>query len=110
MPAGGDQRRSTEDLLRLSDEELLHFWGGTRDREGVFDQRGWYRLVYRDFVKGRHLLDVGCGLALDTLTFAEQGATITCADLAASNVELVERVAPAPRSPGPRKRRPSRLA
>jgi SAM-dependent methyltransferase len=93
VPAGGDERKSTEELLKLSDEKLLRFWRDTRDREGVFDQRGWYRLLYRDFVRGRHLLDVGCGLALDTLTFAEQGATITCADLAVSNVELVERVA-----------------
>jgi len=93
VPAGGDERRSTEDLLKLTDHELLHFWRDTRDREGALEMRGWYRLLYRDFVNGRRLLDMGCGLALDTLTFAEQGATVTCADLAATNVELVERVA-----------------
>jgi SAM-dependent methyltransferase len=93
VPAGGDQRRSTEDLLKLPDEELLRFWRDTRDREGALEMRGWYRLLYRDFVRGRRLLDIGCGLALDTLTFAEQGATVTCVDLATTNVELVERVA-----------------
>lgn len=93
VPAGWDGRRSTEDLLTLPDEDLLRFWRDTRDSVGALELRGWYRLLYRDFVKGRRLLDIGCGLALDTLTFAEQGATVTCADLASSNVELVGRVA-----------------
>src|SRR3954447_13710721 len=93
VPAVGSERTSTEDLLRSSDENLLAFWRDTRDREGALEQRGWYRLLYREFVKGRRLLDIGCGLALDTLTFAEQGATVTCADLAVTNVELVRRVA-----------------
>jgi SAM-dependent methyltransferase len=92
VPAG-DDRRSTHELAFLDDDALLSFWREIRDREGAFDQRGWYRLLYRDTVPGRRLLDIGCGLALDTLTFAEQGALVTCADLAVSNVRLVERIA-----------------
>ena len=93
VPSGGSERKSTEDLLSLSDEALLGFWRDTRDSEGALEMRGWYRLLYRDFATRRRLLDIGCGLALDTLTFAEQGARVTCADLAATNLELVERVA-----------------
>jgi len=93
VPIAGPGRRSSEDLLALSDQDLLDFLRDTRDREGALEQRGWYRLLYSEFVTGRRLLDIGCGLAMDTLTFAERGATVTCADLAATNVELVSRVA-----------------
>lgn len=93
VPAAGPDRVATDDLLALGDAELLQFWRAQRDGDGGLDLRGWYRLLYSDFVRGRRLLDIGCGLALDTLTFAEQGAAVTCVDLVASNVELVERVA-----------------
>jgi len=93
VPAGKD-RRSTHELAFLDDDALLLFWRGIRDAEGAEDERGWYRERYREFVQSKHLLDIGCGLALDTLTFAEWGAArVTCADLAPSNLRLVSRVA-----------------
>lgn len=92
MPAG-TERRSTHELAFLDDAALLAFWRENRDAEGAPDQRGWYRERYGDVIPGKHLLDIGCGLAMDSLTFAERGATVVCADLAASNVRLVERIA-----------------
>ena len=93
VPTAGADRAPAEDLLALGDDALLRFWHETHDRDDALEERGWYRLLYRDFTSGRRLLDIGCGLALDTLRFAEQGATVTCADLAEANVRLVERIA-----------------
>lgn len=94
VPASGGQRVPTGDLMALEDGALLHAWRQTRDEEGTLDLRGWYRLLYGELVVGKKLLDIGCGLALDTLGFVEAGASsLICVDLAASNVELVERVA-----------------
>lgn len=93
VPAGHEGRRTTAELAFLDDDALLALWRDVRDTEGKHEDRGWFRERYSDFVPGRRLLDIGCGLALDTLTFAEQGAAVTCADLAPSNVRLVERIA-----------------
>jgi SAM-dependent methyltransferase len=92
VPAG-QGRRSTHELQFLDDDALLAFWRGIRDAEGAEEERGWYRQRYAEFVRGARILDIGCGLALDTLTFAEWGADVVCADLAGSNVRLVSRVA-----------------
>jgi len=55
--------------------------------------RGWYRLLYRDTVPGRRILDIGCGFAFDSLTFAERGAHLTLVDIVEDNVQLAARVA-----------------
>jgi SAM-dependent methyltransferase len=93
VPGSGPDRVATDDLLQFDDRELLRFWRASRDGDASLELRGWYRLLYADFVRGRRLLDIGCGLAFDTLTFAEQGARVVCADLSSSNVALVDRLA-----------------
>jgi SAM-dependent methyltransferase len=88
-------RAASSDLAKLSDAELARYWQTHRDRDGVgegFGRRGWYRLLYRDFVPGKKIADVGSGLGFDSITFAELGATVTFCDLAASNLELVRRI------------------
>jgi SAM-dependent methyltransferase len=88
-----DRRADSAALLELSDEELLTLWRTQRDLEGAFDLRGWFRLLYRDTVPGKRILDIGCGFAYDSLTFAEQGAEVTLVDIVQENIELVARVA-----------------
>jgi SAM-dependent methyltransferase len=88
-----DRRERSARLLELSDDELLGLWRQERDLEGTFHKRGWYRLLYRDTVPGRRLLDIGCGFAYDSLTFAEWGADVTLVDIVEENIELAGRVA-----------------
>lgn len=88
-----DRREQSATLLTLSDEALLSLWRGHRDLEGALELRGWYRLLYRDTVRDRRILDIGCGFAYDSLTFAEWGADVTLVDIVEENVELAGRVA-----------------
>ncbi|MFZ1992597.1 MAG: hypothetical protein WAU75_00695 [Solirubrobacteraceae bacterium] len=47
-----DRRASSTELLELADDELLGLWRTQRDLDGALDIRGWYRLLYRDVVRG----------------------------------------------------------
>jgi len=54
--------------------------------------RGWYQLLYRDWCRGRKIIDIGCGSGIDSIHFAENGASVTFVDIVGSNVELVRRI------------------
>ncbi len=88
-----DRRAESAELLKLPDDELLELWRTQRDLDAALDIRGWYRLLYRDVVPGKRILDIGCGFAFDSLTFAEQGAELTLVDIVEDNVRLAARVA-----------------
>jgi hypothetical protein len=94
VPGGDDTdaRRYSSDLLKLSDTELLSFWEvmAANRASGVI---GWIGPLYRDFVAGRRVLELGSGLGLDGLRFAGQGADWTFADIAADNLAMIERIA-----------------
>lgn len=89
-----DRRMSTE-LVTLSDEEVLQTWETgyqTSSQAVAFSVRGWYQTLYRDIFRGKKVLDVGCGLAPDTVHYAEHGAIVTFLDIVPSNLEFVRRV------------------
>jgi len=89
------ERVSTSQLLALEDDSLNRVWERARnlDQEGAgFGVRGWYRTLYRDFVKGKRILDIGCGFGFDGITFLEFGADVTFADIVQSNIDVVRRV------------------
>ena len=88
-----DRRELSAKLLELGDDELLGLWRHQRDLDGALEKRGWYRLLYRDTVPDHRILDIGCGFAYDSLTFAEWGADVTLVDIVEENVELAGRVA-----------------
>lgn len=95
VPAGG-VRHHTKDLLTLPDAELLRAWDAARrdGREGpMWSVRGWYHALYQDVLRDRWVADVGSGLGMDAITFAEAGARIICADIVESNLRLIERIA-----------------
>jgi SAM-dependent methyltransferase len=94
IPAG-DRRQSGEQLLGLSDAEILAEWERARanDTTGTgFGVRGWYHELYRSMMPGKQVLDIGCGMAISTLSFAEMGAHVTFTDIIPANVELVRRL------------------
>ena len=95
VPLGNDARQSSSRLLELSDAALLEQWEAARNRDTVgpgFGIRGWYHALYRDVVSGKRLLDIGCGLGLSSITFAEFGARVTFVDLVPDNVAVVRRL------------------
>lgn len=94
VPAG-QKRFSTADLMGLPDDELIATW--TQNREvattgKAFNVRGWYHTIYKDVFRGKSVLDVGSGLAIDGITFAQHGAQMTFLDIVESNLELLKRL------------------
>jgi 2-polyprenyl-3-methyl-5-hydroxy-6-metoxy-1,4-benzoquinol methylase len=96
IPFATDDRAHTADLSSLNDAELFRQWEKAREAsvEGsrVNYLRGWYQLLYRDWCRGRKIIDIGCGLGIDGIHFAENGASVTFIDIVESNVELVRRI------------------
>lgn len=94
VPGGDDvdARRFSADLLALPDGEFLALWNG-QAAQRVAGVIGWIGPLYRDFFAGRRVLELGSGMGLDGLRFASQGAHWTFADIAADNLEVIERVA-----------------
>jgi SAM-dependent methyltransferase len=96
IPFSADGRAHTTDLAGLDDAGLLQQWEKARqatvEGERLNYMRGWYQLVYRDWCRGRKIIDIGCGLGIDGIHFAEHGAKVTFIDIAESNVELVRRI------------------
>jgi SAM-dependent methyltransferase len=94
VPAG-KSRFATAELLKLPDEPLIAAW--MQNREGAttgkgFGVRGWYHTIYKDVFRGKRVLDVGAGLGIDGVTFAQHGAKMTFLDIVESNLELLERI------------------
>lgn len=88
-------RRRTDKLLSLPDEELLELWSKSREAQTTrsgFKTRGWYHLLYADVLRDKKVLDIGCGLAFDGITFAQHGARVTFVDIVETNLEVVSRL------------------
>jgi SAM-dependent methyltransferase len=95
VPGDVSRRLSSPELLQLPTGELVRLWTDLRDRDAQgegFQVRGWYHELYRDFVRGKKLLDVGCGFGISSITFAQFGAEVTFVDIVEENVKLVEKV------------------
>lgn len=95
VPTTRSGRRRTTDLLRLSDEELLAEWMTSREditTGSQFSHRGWYHMLYADSMRGKKVLDVGSGFAIDGITFAQHGAKVTFVDLVESNLLVARRL------------------
>ena len=96
VPYSADERARTDELTELSDDELLKRWLAVRRELTTgqqYSHRGWYHELYSNAFRNKKIVDVGCGFAVDTLTFAEAGAHVTFVDLVQSNLEVVRRLA-----------------
>jgi 2-polyprenyl-3-methyl-5-hydroxy-6-metoxy-1,4-benzoquinol methylase len=95
VPGGQLNRVHSTELLKLAPQDLLDTWSSAyvdASLGDAFAVRGWYQLLYRDVFRDRKILDVGCGLAIDTITYAEHGADVTFVDVVQANVEVVRRL------------------
>lgn len=94
MPTTEDVRKYWEH--HIHDLEITSHPVGSR---GFFDDLDQYhfeklhhllRLVNFDGYRGKRVLEVGCGAAVDLARFARGGAIVTGVDLAASAIELAQ--------------------
>jgi len=95
VPFGQYERRSSSELLSLSDAEILEKWQTSYLESSAgrgFSTRGWYHTLYRDVFRGKKVLDFGCGLGVDSVFFASHGACITALDVVGSNIAFVQAV------------------
>ncbi len=92
IPLTAVERGSSREAAHRSDADLLKWWNGLQaEMLGSLAYR-WIIEVYRDFVRGKKVLEVGPGNGVVGITFAEAGATMTFADVVPSNLELIRRI------------------
>lgn len=78
----------SRDLLKLEDEPFLRAWQDNNSSH----ERQWYRDHYGSMVKGKDVLDLGCGFSVDGIHFAKCGARVTFADIVEDNLAVTRRV------------------
>lgn len=94
VPGGSDVdgRLFSTTLLDLPDSELLALWGKMAERR-ISEELGWIDTLYRDYFKGKRVLDVGSGLGLNGMQFSAHGADWTFADIVPDNITLLRKIA-----------------
>jgi FkbM family methyltransferase len=95
VPTTAEGRTRTTHLLELPDGALLTEWAKAREditTEAQFSHRGWYHALYADGMRGKKVMDVGSGLGVDSITFAQHGAKLTFVDLVETNLKVLERL------------------
>ena len=80
------------DLLRLDDSALFRRWSELVASDWRAATRGWYRVLYREFMSGKQVFELGSGLGADGIHFIQQGAEWTFADITVDSLEVIRRV------------------
>jgi SAM-dependent methyltransferase len=91
IPTGGGIRKSSAQQILLPDAEFLAWWNEVAQRQTAQDFYYWIFEVYRDFVRAKKMIDVGPGAGVLGTRFLREGARITFADVAESNLQVIER-------------------
>lgn len=95
--SGGEGSRSYYDHSHYSSENVPHSIPG---KLALSDS--WYQLILEFLarnhiqIRGRHILEVGCGLGGLCLRFAAQGAVVTGVDFSESALRSASRLVPKP--------------
>jgi hypothetical protein len=91
---GGDtlDRIFSSDLLSFTDDALRQHWQQLYDAGSHPTHRGWYQTLYREFMSGRHVVEVGSGLGFDGIHFMQLGARWTFTDIVKDNLAIVRRM------------------
>jgi FkbM family methyltransferase len=95
VPTTRDGRNKTTRFLEMPDDALLAEWEKARadiTTGPEFAHRGWYHTLYADGMRGKKVLDVGSGFGVDSITFAQHGASLTFVDLVETNLNVLKRL------------------
>lgn len=93
---GGDINRINSIEMETKDPKILYcVWKDALERATkgeYFSVRGWYHELYKDILKGKKVLDVGSGLGIDGIFFAQNGAHVTFVDIVESNLNIISQI------------------
>ena len=91
---GGDtlDRIFSSDLLGFTDDALRQHWQTLYEAGSHPTHRGWYQTLYREFMSGRDVVEVGSGLGFDGIHFMRLGARWTFTDIVKDNLAIVRRM------------------
>ncbi len=92
IPATRQDRAFSSDLLNWPDEQLLDYWEECRRQTTTPDVRGWFQDLYKNDFIGLDVADVGPGVGVDGIYFAQHGANLTFVDIVEDNLKLLERI------------------
>jgi hypothetical protein len=92
IPATRQERQFSSDLLILPDDQLLAYWEECRRQTSTPDVRGWFQERYAARFSGARLADIGPGVGVDGIWFAQHGAHVTFADIVEGNLQLLRRL------------------
>jgi tetratricopeptide (TPR) repeat protein len=92
VPGTRQGRVFSSEMLQWPDDQLLSFWEDCKKETCVLEVRGWYQNVYKDMFRGCNIADVGPGVGLDGIFFAQHGANVTFVDIVEDNLKLLERI------------------
>jgi len=92
IPLTAVERGSSREAATKPDAELIAWWDGLQSEMLGHLAYRWIVEVYRDFVRGKRVLEVGPGNGVVGITFAEAGAAMTFADVVPSNLDLIRRI------------------
>lgn len=92
IPCTRQERLISSEMLNWSDEKLLIYWEECRRQTCVKEVRGWYQDTYKDMFNGLEIAEVGPGVGIDGIFFAQHGANVTFIDIVQDNLILLERI------------------
>ena len=79
-------------MLSASASDLQAQWDEMNRASSAPSHRGWYQEMYREFMAGKHVVEVGSGLGFDGIYFMRLGAHWTFCDIVKDNLAIVRRM------------------
>jgi len=92
IPATRYHRIFSSELLTAADDRLLECWERSREETCTPGVRGWYQELYKEKLSGKTVADIGPGLGIDGIWFAQHGARVTFVEIVEDNLELLRRL------------------
>lgn len=92
VPSGAESRVFGDSFQDQPDRQFLAHWSDMAAKRAASVVGRLYPL-YRDYLAGKRVLELGGGLGFDGLQYAENGARWTFADIVPSNLAAIRRIA-----------------
>jgi len=92
LPTTRQGRIYSTDMLNWPDDRLLAHWEECRKQTCTPEVRRWYQNLYKDTFTDCDIADIGPGIGIDGIYFAQHGARVTFVDIVEDNLKLLERI------------------
>lgn len=90
----GAGKHDTSDLLLVDDRAFLREWSvAFRKRFSNYIEEDCFLSCMADALRGKRVASIGSGLGLHEVYYAANGASMTCYDIVASNIRVIDRLA-----------------